>query len=181
MEIQQVSSHQEIEEAIGVLRRAWWETYAGIISPELSAVPEEDALIERYEAARRAPDRAVLLATEVERVVGAGSLVWGSGTRSFAGETDVELRTLSVDPLHWNEGFGTRLLTVLCENAAKSGDRLILETLAANEIGTRFYRHRDFSVVDEGTIEIGERSYPTLIFARSLEEYALEPVRQLPR
>lgn len=174
MEIQKVSDQREMEEAIAVLRRAWWETYAGIISPEEFGIPEEGALTERYETARRASDRAVLLATEGEQVIGTGSLVWGSGTRSFVGETDVELRTLSIDPIRWNEGFGTRLLTALSDRAAQSGDRLVLETLAANEIGTRFYQHRDFSVVDEGTFEIDERSYPTLVFARSIDECSLD-------
>jgi GNAT superfamily N-acetyltransferase len=104
-------------------------------------------------------------------VVGFAHVVWDADrTESFVPADDAELRALYVRPDDWGDGVGSALLSHVERAAPADGDarRLVLQTFADNEDGRAFYRARGFDAVGEGSYEVDDESYPTVVFAKSL-------------
>jgi GNAT superfamily N-acetyltransferase len=112
-------------------------------------------------------------------VVGFAHVVWDAArTESFVPADDAELRSLYVRPDDWGDGVGSALLSHVERAAPAGGDgdarRLVLQTFADNEDGRAFYRARGFDAVGEGTYEVDDESYPTVVFAKSLRRLETE-------
>jgi GNAT superfamily N-acetyltransferase len=104
-------------------------------------------------------------------VVGFAHAVWDADrTESFVPADDAELRALYVRPDDWGDGVGSALLSHVERASPADGDarRLVLQTFADNEDGRAFYRARGFDAVGEGSYEVDDESYPTVVFAKSL-------------
>lgn len=174
MKIRPLKHPDEYRDALVVIRRAWQAAYEGIIAKETLAhldfeTDDDERVIERFETVTAAPDRLVLVAIEDGEVIATGSIMWGEATKPFVDETDVELRTIYVDPPRWGEGIGTNLLDSLLSDVPSDAERLVLETLTGNEVGTSFYRSRAFDPIGEHEFTVDEATYPTTVFGRSLD------------
>ncbi|MFC7205144.1 GNAT family N-acetyltransferase [Haloferax namakaokahaiae] len=105
---------------------------------------------------------------EGDHVVGFAAARWGEDTKSFVGDDEAGLWILYVDPDWWGRGIGTRLLETVEAAIPEAYTALVLDTLAENEVGRRFYRARGFEVRETMQIEIGGDPYSAVILARPL-------------
>ncbi|ADQ65866.1 acetyltransferase (gnat) family protein [Halogeometricum borinquense DSM 11551] len=185
--VRPVASFAEFRAGSRVVRLAWRAAFDHIISE--AALPptelDEDRASElkaAYETASAANESHIVAVADEESADTGGAVTGGESivgyargvwdpvrTESFAADDDAELRALYVRPDHWGEGIGSALLSSLESNAPAGVDRLALQTFADNEDGCAFYRTRGFEVVGENTYEVGDESYPTVVFAKPLE------------
>ncbi|MEF8801758.1 MAG: GNAT family N-acetyltransferase [Halolamina sp.] len=89
-------------------------------------------------------------------------------TTEYARAGAADIRTLYVRPADWGEGVGTVLLDEALERLPALVDAVVLETFRANEQGRSFYESRSFEVRETSEYEVGESSYPTVVFEREL-------------
>ena len=126
-------------------------------------------MTEWFESVTTVMDRLLVVIDDSE-VIATGSIIWGDATKPFVDESDIELRIIYVDPTRWGEGIGTDLLTALLAEIPSDADRLVLETLTGNEVGTSFYRQRGFDIIGEHEFTVDDETYPTTVFGRSLDQ-----------
>jgi len=89
------------------------------------------------------------------------------------------LQSLYVDPDHWGDGIGSRLLAAGVERLPATVERLKLGVHRDNERALSFYESRGFEKVGETTYELDGASYPTRVLACDIP--ALEvPVANSP-
>lgn len=174
MDVHRVASVEEFGACQAVIADAWRAAFDHIVTAEvldrMAAQPDSPELGERYEELDDAKGVALFAGTIEGRVIGTATSVWDADrSKSFVGDHDAELRTLYIHPDHWGHGHGSELLSVV--ESALPGDRrrLVLETFEANDMGRGFYESNGFVLVDEHTFEIGERAYPTVVYAKIID------------
>lgn len=82
---------------------------------------------------------------------------------------EAQLYAIYVDPDRWNTGIGTGLLDTITERLTEGGiERLRVEVLADNTVGTSFYEARGFEQTAEHDRTVGEQSLPEYVYYRDL-------------
>ncbi|WP_246084364.1 GNAT family N-acetyltransferase [Salinadaptatus halalkaliphilus] len=99
--------------------------------------------MDRWLEELRADAEGVLVALENGSVRGFADFRWeDTPTKAFVDPDEAELKAIYVDPDSWGQGLGTALLEAGLERLPDEIERLRLEVLADNDIGTRFYSGR---------------------------------------
>jgi ribosomal protein S18 acetylase RimI-like enzyme len=103
-------------------------------------------------------------------VVGEAQFATGPWVHEFVADDDGEaqLQSLYVRPDRWREGAGSRLIEAGIDRLDDDYDAVVVEVLAGNEAGRRFYRQQGFEAVDERTVELAGERYPSTIMRRSI-------------
>lgn len=139
----------DVPDIRAVAERSWQRTYRDILSRE-----EIRELLDSWysEAALRSSVRgegdssALLVAEREDRCVGFGE--WGD---RGAGP---EVFRLYVDPRHWRQGIGSRLLAALESEMRDAGVRAArLYVHRENDIGRSFWKEKGFGRFPEGDRE----------------------------
>lgn len=144
-----------------VARRGWHAAYGDILSEETI----EAKLDEWYDPTGireyvEREDVGYFVAEADGQVLG-----YASGGPSDEGPDVGFLGAIYVDPDHWGEGIGSRLLDRVEAFLADRGyDRLRFRVLAENDVGTSFYRSRGYEVVEETETELGGEVVSELVF-----------------
>ncbi len=173
--IRHPGSDAELRAVVRVNRRAWLEAYDDVFpEPVLEAIaepPTDEELDSRVGSMRGDRDR-LLVAVETdteatrESVRGYAAVRWlPDETKEFVGADEAGLKELYVDPDHWSEGVGTALLEAAVDLVPDDATALVLETLAGNEVGRRFYEARGFERRGTSTFEVAGEPYETVIYA----------------
>ncbi|HKL29224.1 MAG TPA: GNAT family N-acetyltransferase [Natrialbaceae archaeon] len=143
-----------------VARRGWHAAYEDVLAPGTIETKLEEwyAKAEIHEYVKR-EDVGYFVAVGDGQVLG-----YASG-----GPSDEDgvgfLGAIYVDPDHWGEGIGSRLLDRVESFLADRGyERLRFRVLAENDVGTSFYRSRGYEVVEETETELGEEAVGELVF-----------------
>lgn len=173
MELHPLRTEAELAQSLDLTAAAWRAAFDHILSPaELDAVEAATTsdVGEKFETMRDAPETLVLVAERDDGdVVGWLSTTWHpERTKEYARAGEADIRTLYVRPADWGEGVGTALLDEALERLPPSVDCVVLETFRANEHGRSFYESRGFEVRGTSEYEVGENSYPTVVFERGL-------------
>ncbi|WP_410766173.1 GNAT family N-acetyltransferase [Haloferax sp. DFSO60] len=171
--------------------RCWNDAYCHILPdealPSLETVPPTSSLEERLvyatslnesrtgryvvavdESAGDAVEESSAGDTTGDHIVGFAAVRWGEDTKSFVGDDEAGLWVLYVDPAWWGEGIGTRLLESVEEAIPEEYTTLVLDTLADNDVGRRFYRARGFEKRETMQVEISGEPYAVVILSRPL-------------
>ena len=167
MEIRRLEDADDVRDIARVEARAWRAAYDGIVADDVLAGldPElsDEAAAGRLEALREEAD-ALLVADADAAVVGYADFRWGESTKAFVGDGEAGLKAIYVDPERWGAGVGTALLERGLGTLPEGVRRVRLETLADNEVAKRFYESRGFEPTGETTAEIGDESYPAVVY-----------------
>lgn len=170
MDIHPLRTRTELAQSLDLTAAAWRTAFDHILSPaELDAVEATTTsdVATKFENLRDAPETAVLVAERDDDVVGWLSVTWHpERTQEYARPGEADIRTLYVRPTDWGEGIGTALLDEALDRLPSSVDRVVLETFRANEQGRSFYESRGFEVRETSEHEVGENSYPAVVFER---------------
>ncbi len=161
MEIRPAASG-DFEAVREVARRAWHETYEGVLDEELMDATVDDWYSERSltETAER-PGTALLVAVEDGDVIGFchGVVVGDEG----------DVLRLYVDPERWGEGVGTALFERFREDLVDFNmRRLRAMVLADNERGAAFYESLGFERSGEAETELGGETYREAVYTLDL-------------
>lgn len=167
-------SDAELRAIVRVNRRAWLEAYDDVFpEPILETIaerPSDEELADRVGSMRENRDR-LLVAVETdteatrESVRGYAYVRWlPDETKDFVGADEAGLKELYVDPAHWSAGVGTALLEAAVD-LADDATALVLETLAGNDVGRRFYEARGFERRGTSTFEVAGEPYETVVYA----------------
>lgn len=181
MNIHELESPSQPGESLRVTSQAWRAAYTDIVLENALSNIERavtaDDLAERFSALTSMEQGIVLVADDDGIIVGSALFIWEpERTHAYVGENQVEIRTLYAHSDRWGEGIGTRLLEAGFQRTPESVDRVVLETFEANELGRSFYESRDGTLVGETDFEIGEDTYPSVIYAIDLRN----PLQSLP-
>jgi ribosomal protein S18 acetylase RimI-like enzyme len=155
------ADHEDVSGIQRVARRGWHAAYEDVLASETI----ETKLDEWYDRTTireyvKRDDVGYFVAEADERVLG-----YATGGPSDEAEDVGFLGAIYVDPDHWGEGIGSRLLDRVESFLTDSGyDRLRFRVLAENDVGTRFYRSRGYEVVEEAETELGEEVVGELVF-----------------
>lgn len=146
-----------------VARRSWEATYEDVLDPgRIDVMLAEGYSTDLLAETVAASETDFFVATIDEEVVG-----YASGMPNESGE--VGEVNVYVDPEHWREGIGTRLLDRVEEALADRGiERLRDYVLAENDAGNAFYRSR-FQKIDERELEIGEETHAANVYEGETE------------
>lgn len=146
-----------------VARRSWEATYEDVLDPgSIDVMLAEGYSTELLEETVAASETDFFVATLDDEVVGYVSAM--PDESGDVGEVNVY-----VDPEHWREGIGTRLLDRAEEALADRGvDRVRDYVLAENDAGNAFYRSR-FEKTGERELAIGEETYVTNVYVGTIE------------
>lgn len=146
-----------------VARRAWRETYEGILSEDsVETMLDTGYSTEVLDHILDSDSRALFVAVDVDETVGYASS--GESAVPLEGEASIYL-----DPDWWGRGLGEALLARLEEDLADRNVRHIREhVLAANDVGNAFYA-KHFQKTDERDIEIGGESHTANVYTREIE------------
>lgn len=123
-----------------VARKTWHEAYDEILDPD--AV--EEKIDEWYDRDRlrtsiRNDDSPFFVAV-TDDIVGLAQ-----GGRSESGPADASVYRIYVDPDHWGEGIGSKLLGEVLDQLRDDGyDSVWLAVIATNEVGRSFYEKQGF-------------------------------------
>ena len=179
MEIRPVDSIEEFREAMVVNRAAWCDAYDDILPADVLDgldVPGGDALRELYaDACTEGQHFLVALdgGTGSERgdsappVVGFTQFVHHPGlSKPFVGADETGLRALYVDPDEQREGVGSELLEEGFDRLPSETDVVALEVFRENDAAQGFYESRGFDRRGESSFEVGEESYPTVVYGK---------------
>jgi ribosomal protein S18 acetylase RimI-like enzyme len=143
-----------------VAHRSWDETYADILDAEVI----DETVGEWYaeESLREACDKpgvTLLVAVDDEEVVGF--------CHGVLHEDEGDVLRLYVDPDHWGDGIGKRLLDrVRSDLEDFNMRRMRAMTLADNTIGNDFYREYGFEKTGEGEVELGGTRYAENVYTQ---------------
>lgn len=135
----------DIERILHITERSWNAAYSDILSQEL--IDQTMTELHDGDVTRRLIERedvAYFVAERSDAIVG-----YISGAPSDE-ENVALLGALYVDPHHWNEGIGTRLLQTFEEFSHQQGAEWIqFSVLDENEIGLSFYRKHGYREIDK--------------------------------
>lgn len=176
MEIHPLRTEAELAQSLDLTASAWRAAFDHILSPaELDAVAAATTsdVATKFETLRDAPETVVLVAErddgDAGEVSGWLSMTWHpERTKAYARPGEADIRTLYVRPADWGDGVGTALLDTALERLPSSVDGVVLETFRANEQGRSFYDARGFAVRETRDHEVGENSYPAVVFEREV-------------
>jgi len=144
-----------------VARRGWHAAYEDVLAPEtIEAKLDEWYDPETVRGYLEREDVGYFVAVDDGRVLG-----YATGGPSDKGEDVGFLGAIYVDPDHWGEGIGSRLLDRIESFLAERGyERLRFRVLAENDVGTSFYRSRGYEAVEETETELADEVAPELVF-----------------
>lgn len=145
-----------------VARRAWRETYDGILSDDtVEAMLDTGYSVDVLEHMLDSDSRALFVALDGGEVVGYAS----------SGESDVPLEgeaSIYLDPDWWGRGLGEALLAHIEADLADREVRRIREhVLAANDVGNAFYA-KHFEKTDQREIDIGGETHTANVYTREI-------------
>lgn len=170
MDIHPLRTEAELAASLSLTAAAWLEAFDHILPAEkLDSVATEmtSEVATKFEQLQDAPETLVLVAETDDGVVGWLSVSWDpERTKPYADDGAADIRTLYVRPDDWGEGVGTALLDAAVERLPPSVERIVLETFEANESGRSFYEARGFSVRETREHDVGDTSYPAVVFVR---------------
>lgn len=179
-------SDAELRAIVRVNYRAWLEAYDDILpEPVLEAIaepPTDEELDARVGSLRADRDRLLVAVAEAAGVEsdpettatdpettavrGYAAVRWlPDETKDFVGADEAGLKEIYVDPAHWSAGVGTALLEAAVGLVPDDATALVLETLAGNDVGRRFYEARGFERRGTSTFEVAGEPYETVIYA----------------
>jgi ribosomal protein S18 acetylase RimI-like enzyme len=146
-----------------VARDSWHAAYDAILGPEtVEETVEEWYDRDRLTASVDSPDQPFYLASREGTVVGFLHAV----PRPDSDDT-YQLNRIYLDPDHWREGIGSRLLDrLLGDLQSRAVGRLRLVVLADNEAGRAFYEARGFERV--GRQEKTALDAPEYVYVRDV-------------
>ncbi|HET7324693.1 MAG TPA: GNAT family N-acetyltransferase [Halococcus sp.] len=153
---------EDISEIQRVARRGWRATYGEFI-PEavIDAILDDWYAPDQLEATITT-ETAIYLVSGTDEIAG-----YASAAPTENGEA--QLYAIYVDPDHWNDGIGTELLDSITERLTTDGiERLRVEVLADNTVGTSFYESRGFERTAERDRAVGERVLSEYVYYRDL-------------
>lgn len=152
---------RDVPDVQRVARRGWHAAYEGVLSEETI----EAKLDEWYDRATireyvEREDVGYFVAEADGRVLG-----YATGGPTDGSEDVGFLGAIYVDPDHWGEGIGSRLLDRVETFLADRGyERLRFRVLAENDVGRSFYRSRGYETVEETETELGEEVVEECVF-----------------
>lgn len=156
------ATSDDFDELRAVARRAWEGTYEDTFEQAtIDELLERGYADEVLEELVDADDAALLVAVD-EGVIGYAGAVEADG------EPAADLNVY-VDPDHWGQGVGAKLLAATRERLAERGvERASDYVLAENEVGNAFYRNH-FDLVDERQVEIAGEIHDANVYETTLD------------
>lgn len=171
MEIRRVQKLEDIRGMDRVNRHAWREAYAEIIPSELlervDTEPETQMIQRRFDEVMEWSGQTYV--ADTGDIVGYAAWRYGDDTKEFVDQDDAGLKEIYVDPEHWGQGVGTRLLDRVKADLPADVRGLLASMLGGNEIGRRFYQAREFDRVGEGSDIIAGDEYTTVHYRLDLD------------
>lgn len=171
MEIRRVQKLEDVRGMDRVNRRAWREAYAEIIPSELldrvDTEPETRIIQRRFDEVMEWSGQTYV--ADAGDIVGYAAWRVGGDTKEFVDPEDAGLKEIYVDPEHWGQGVGTRLLERVRADLPEDVAGLLASMLGGNEVGRRFYQARGFDRVGEGSDTIAGDEYTTVHYRLDLE------------
>lgn len=128
---------------VGVARRTWQATYAGIIPEEVQA----RALADWYDEGRIARQAAAPGAVFPVAATGDGEIVGFAYAAPRPEPGDAELWRYYVLPEHQGKGIGRRLLAAVLDGLGGAVSRLFVQVEEGNMAGRRSYEALGFTYV----------------------------------
>ena len=150
-----------------VARTTWHAAYDEVLGP--SAVDRQVAEWYRDDVVANAidSDDVVYLVADGEDVVGYASA--GPSEEDGDGDDSAKLYTLYVDPDHWNDGIGTRLLDDVVERLrGREFETLRVTALEANDVGRSFYESYGLSPVERNTTTVAGTEVSEVVYAGTI-------------
>lgn len=145
-------------------RAAWHAAYDDVFGPErVDRVVAHWWSVESLRGAATARERRFLVAERGDELLGVVD-----ATPDTAHELTYHVGRLYVDPAHWGEGVGTRLVDALCERLPEPTARLRLTVLAENPVGVSFYERYGFERVDERRGDTGGIEHREYVYELSV-------------
>lgn len=156
---------RDVPPIIRVAERAWNAVYADVLEQDtIDAAIDDwyttDAILEYIQN----PDFAYFVAERAGTIIG-----FTSGANNELGKG--ELATIYLDPDHWREGIGTRLLEHFeAYGRAQGWDELQIRVIGGNDTARGFYEHHGYTVHDrtEGPL-LDEEDVAEICYEKSLE------------
>lgn len=171
MEIRHPEGRADVKELVRIHGLGWRAAYQDLLPEhvlgEIPVDPSEETITNWTERVRADHER--FLVAQIDGAVrGYVYVRWGPETKSFVGENEAGLKEIYVHPDDWGEGIGTALLERGLDLMPEHIEALKLEMLAGNDVGKGFYEARGFDEVGRSQFAVGDESYPTIVYAKSL-------------
>lgn len=171
MDIRPLTARADVRDAIRAHGHAWQEAYDDIVADavldRISTDPDAkdvDRWLDRFPE-----EHGVTLGVAAEGAVRGYILVRWAETKPFVGSEEAGLKEIYVHPEWWGEGLGGALLDDAIERVPADVRGMVLEVLADNDRARGFYEAYGFELARGGTTEIGDRTYETAIYRRTLD------------
>lgn len=172
MRIKPLRTVDELYEAMQVNNFAWKEAYQGLLPDEviesIPTEPPEEDVKERFEMLDDDESVYLVAVGDDGSIRGYIYVRWGDETKKFVNDNEADLKEIYVHPDWWGQGIGTTLLNEAVDALPSAIEAVRLEMLSGNENAHEFYLAHDFERDGESEFKIGEESYPTDIYVRSL-------------
>jgi ribosomal protein S18 acetylase RimI-like enzyme len=163
----------DIDSIREVAERTWVEAYSGIMEEtDLERRVLEEGFYSRdYLEDDLEDEKTIFLVYEIENeVIGFSHLEYRDqepdGSRRE--HSSAELRKLYVDPGHWRQGIGSRLLEKSIEVLPGYIGHIKAVVLKENTRAKNFYREKEFRKVDEEEVTIWGENYVTDIMLKEV-------------
>ncbi|PSQ56275.1 GNAT family N-acetyltransferase [Halobacteriales archaeon SW_8_68_21] len=172
MEVRPPETDAEIRGLIRAHGLSWRAAYDDILPDGVLDKMTVDPIpleVEAWADRIKSGPGVVFVAVADETVWGFVDVRWGEEhTKSFVGPDEAGVKAIYVHPDRWGEGIGSALLDRGIDALPDHVERVRLEALADNEVGTWFYEARGFDRAERNKTEIGGETYPTAIYARDV-------------
>ena len=154
---------RDIESVVGIQIDGWKSAYKGIVDDNFLNSMNRNERIEKRKKDYK--ENGFIVAELNNQVVGFCRYIDNNRFTQDILDIDCELLALYVKPDLKYKGIGTRLFQfVINEFKSKNKTKMILWCLKDNEPSKKFYTKMGGKIMQERTIEIGEKEYLEIRF-----------------